>query len=209
MARNTNASIPVTVTINGYTGLRYGFLSRIREALMDNLGQTKIYSTISDMTGIVFGANSPKPPRASKLFATGYESSFCSSDKIASLKADGWQIKRAKKARMPITTDRSKAYYVTINGIKRAWNSANSATMPTSLITATGIKEATKTETGLIWGASFPFPSKARTVLADGSTYSTFVDPSKEDSLPADWILDQSKSNYTLQQLREILPAPE
>jgi len=137
----------------------------------------------------VIGANAPKPPRASKRTASGYEGSFCDKDKVTQLRADGYRITRGK-SRTPRSTNLSTAYYILINGIKYAWNSPNAASTPSSLSTA-NVKPATASDK-CVFGASFPKPPRMAIETGEGDAggkYSTFVDPDKVDDLAqAGWI---------------------
>jgi hypothetical protein len=197
MARNLNNGTLVYVPIAFITGLKYAFRSRVADARRDDLGQVVIPATLTDVTGYVLGANSPKPPRATKLFATGSESSFCDAAKITALKAAGWSIQAAKASRKGVATARSTPFYVTINGIKYAWQSANSAQTPANLLTVSGIKAVAANDNDLVWGAQFPKPSKIKIALADGSKYGTFCDPTAEGTLPADVELKAGKYGAT------------
>lgn len=146
------------------------------------------------------GANSPKPARAKILTADGWNSSFVTSVAAtqATLRTAGWQIGRAPKRRAIITgtTARAVTVYVTVRGIKYAWN------MPTetrvkitdATLTALGVNIATTADIPtLVWGATYPRPAKAQTFITGGTQggdlLSTFVGQAQEDSLPSNWKL--------------------
>ena len=195
MPRNYGASFPAWVPLN-YTGgqLKYAFKCRLqRDSVLPTLGVTKILTTPTDVTGFIFGANAPKPPRASKTFDTnppGSESTFCSNaiTILTNARADGWRITPGKPFRKPISTTRSKTVYVTLNGIKYAWQFSRIPASLTGVDTsALGIQDASATESGLVFGASFPKPPKVKKEVNDTDdptvdSFSTFCDPSRLDS---------------------------
>ncbi len=146
------------------------------------------------------GANSPKPTRAKILTADGWNSSFVTAVATtqAALKEVGWQIGRAPQRRAIIsgTTARAVTVYVTIRGIKYAWNmpSETRVKITDATLTALGINIATAADIPtLVWGATFPKPAKAQTFITGGTQggdlLSTFVGQAVEDNLPANWKL--------------------
>ena len=200
MARNTNDTRLVEVKIAGFPNLRYVFRTRIKEANSTTLGHVDINAQgVNDVKGIVIGANSPKPPRASKRFDKGYEGSYVDKDKIEDVRKDGWRIKRGKNQRGG-KSQFAQLKYITINGIKYAWYSPNSDDAPD--LSQTGINDATPKDSDLVFGAEFPKPPRLKKELADGSTYSTFIDPKKYEDLldQADWSRS-GDGNYTAKDL--------
>ncbi len=146
------------------------------------------------------GGNSPKPNRAKILTADGWNSSFVTSVATtqASLRTAGWQIGKAPKRRAIIsgTTARAVTVYVTVRGIKYAWNmpSETRVKITDTTLTALGVNIATAADIPtLVWGASLPRPAKAQTFITGGTQggdlLSTFVGQAVEDSLPANWKL--------------------
>jgi hypothetical protein len=179
MARNYDNGTLVYVTLSNFGGLRYGFKSRIRSASREDLGQTVIDASIADITGLAVGVNSPKPARAKKIFASGSEGSFCSTDKIPTLKANGWQITRGR-ARSLTRSSFGKVVYVTINGLKYAWFLTQGVGYSAANLAAAGIKDA-EPEDLLVYGASFPKPPRVKLKHTQGD-FSTFADPEKLDA---------------------------
>jgi hypothetical protein len=173
MARNTKPR--ELVWVHGFASmptLKYGFNSGADAGDRGALGQTLVNP--NELTGLVIGANNIKPPKATKVKATGSESSFCAHDKVVSLKAAGWTVTRGKiKSRA--SSKRSTVYYVTINGIKYAWSAAKPSVAVE--IKSLGLKAGKPTDNDLIFGCSFPKPGRASTQVGS-STYSTFYDPS-------------------------------
>lgn len=168
----------VSVTPFGGAALKYGFKTNIDEAQSTQLGQTAITGNLP--AGTVVGANSPKPARASKRFASGTVSSFIDVGAIPTARTTGWKIGKAK-IRRGGSSARSVAVYVTILGIKYAWNipRRNWAAYQSEL-TAMGVKLATNDDADLVWGASTPKPPRVYKVVAQGdsiNTISTFADP--------------------------------
>lgn len=190
MARNYNERVLVAVNLLQTFPLKYGFNSGLRESLRDNFGQGVI-DLLAPPPLFVLGANRPKPYRATKRLTTGYESSWCSWDKVPTLKSDGYRIQRPK-FRSPNKTKLTAPVYVTIRGIKYAWPLSSSglgiAGSPDT--SSLGLQNATADDTDLVWGASFPKPPKASTQTANG-TYSTFVDPERVDNLSDEWFISK------------------
>lgn len=198
-----NRRDPVTVTLA--PGVIYAFETNVDTEERVALGHTAITGDAYP-PGSFIGANSPKPRRARRLSATGWNSSFVAEvpATITALKAAGWQVSRPPKRRAIIPSTLASArvttVFVSIGGIKYAWN------MPRETLTkintsggvaALGIELATAADTNtLVWGPSIPKPARAQFILATGGTgtpidgqdiLSTFVTPSIEDSLPAGW----------------------
>lgn len=179
------------VYVTPYTGatLKYGFQTNADEGVKSVLGHTAITGDYPE--GLVIGANTPKPPRASRERATGVESSFISAPSIAAARQAGWRI-RPGKVRPGANGRRSKCVYVTAGSIKYAWM------MPLTLYAritagdkaALGIQDATPNDLDLVFGASYPRIPKVnfKAFGQDGTdTLSTFCDPQKLDSLPSGW----------------------
>lgn len=176
----------------------YVFDTNVDAVARTALGHVPITTTVPAFA--FQGGNSPKPQRAKILTADGWNSSFVTNVAAtqATLRTAGWQIGRAPKRRALIagTTARAVTVYVTVRGIKYAWN------MPTetrdkitaATLTALGINIATAADVPtLVWGATLPRPAKAQTFITGGTQggdlLSTFVGQAQEDSLPANWKL--------------------
>lgn len=179
------------VSVVPFTGstIKYGFMTNADSGTRTALGHTIVPGSYP--SGLVIGANAPKPPRAKKFTATGTESSFCSADAVATARAAGWKVS-AGKQRNGASSAKSKTVYVTHEGNKIAWK------MPAFLHTnisadlaGLGILLATSTELELVFGVRYPkLPRVAKiNVAQDGSSsrYTTYCDPSKLDNLPAGW----------------------
>lgn len=190
MPRNYGERTLVTVAItSGGVNINYGFLSGLRESLRSNFGQ--VVTTTSLPTNFCFGANSPKPGRASKKLATGIVSSFYADAKRSELKKAGYDVTR-KKIRAIQTGGLAPVYFVTIGGIKYAWNMAymSEQTLPSDLVTAAGVTKAENDEKGLVFGAEFPKPPRyTREVTINGNAerFTSFVDPEKIKSASEEW----------------------
>ncbi len=176
------------VCVTPYTGstIKYGFLTSVKESTQTALGHLAVNRAALPQ-GLVFGANAPKPGRASQTTATGSESSFYDITKAAELKADGWRlgfpsVRRGKTGR------KSVCVYVTLEGVKYAWmqNSETHALLAADA-SALGLELGTSDDIDLVWGARFPQPPRASKTGADNRTVSTFIDPSKADDLPPGW----------------------
>lgn len=166
--------------------VKYGFLTSVRNTTQTELGQVAV-DRANLPAGLVFGANAPKPGRASKMTATGSESSFYDIGKAGALKNDGWRlsfptIRRGKTGR------RSVCVYVTMGTIKYAWmQNRETHTLIAADLGGLGIELGTSDDRDLVWGARYPQPPRGYKTGADNRTISTFIDPSKADNLPAGW----------------------
>lgn len=196
-----NRREPVTVTLAA--GVIYAFETNVDTEERANLGHVAV--TGAYPAGSFIGANSPKPRRARRLSATGWNSSFVAEvpATITALKAAGWQVSRPPKKRaiIPITmvSARVVTVFVTIAGIKYAWNMPRETytKITPAILTLLGVDTATQADQAtLVWGSSIPKPARAQFILTAGGTgtpidgqdiLSTFVTPSIEDSLPAGW----------------------
>ena len=180
MARRRGNRILVYVGIS--PGMLYGFQTQesIHNSYKDILKQVRWESR----AGVFWGANSPKPYRASKEFATGRVSSFCS-DGTANLKAlrdDGWTVTRSRQSRGVKLAGKTRTVYVDMpGGYKYAWNLTRAEVAEAT--GQLGVKLADGTENDLIWGST-PKPPRAQKQTAEGSV-STFSDPSEAASTAA------------------------
>lgn len=188
----------VLVSVPLDNGLQYVFTTNVDSAARTALGHAVVPATVPALA--FQGANSPKPRRARKLTADGWNSSFITSvaTTVAAAKLAGYQVSGTPKKRglVPTSGARSTTVYVVVRGIKYAWNMPNesiTAITPATL-TLLGIEIATATDLPtLVWGASLPRPAKAKffnpTGPGGGDVLSTFVSQAKEDSLPQGWRL--------------------
>jgi hypothetical protein len=201
MARNYRNRTPSYVTItHGGATLHYGFNSGLKDTDREAFGQTVIDFAAAP-TGLAIGVNSPKPPKASKKSTTGYDSSFCSANKIATLRTAGYTVS-AIKTRNATKTALATTFFLTIGGVKYAWMSPLlPAAITTAMLTALGVTEAGSEEDGLVFGASTPKPSRYVKEIAGAAgesinRFSIFVAPSKED--------DARTAGWTKQKARKI-----
>lgn len=109
--------------------VNYGFSTRIEETESTELGHVSLTGT---MTGtVVFGANRPKPNRATKRNGTSggtgttgkglTTSSFVADGAITSARGAGWKINYSGKGSGPRKSANKTAVYVEVSGIKYAW----------------------------------------------------------------------------------------
>lgn len=166
--------------------VRYGFGTNIDAAQSAQLGHTALSGQAPQ--GYVFGANSPKPARASRQLATGTVSSFINAGNVVAARNQGWSVGRAKLRRGSATT-KTIAVYITINGVKYAWLMPRDTRQRIGgQLTSLGIRIATTQDTDLVFGANFPKPPRAIRTIGTGQTadrISTFYDPS--NNLPEGW----------------------
>lgn len=169
--RRRGSRIAVHVKITG--NRKYGYLTQetIYNKHKDALGITKF----AGASGVFFGANAPKPPRATFDFATGAESTFCSEDKTAELRKTGWTITRPGSIRGVKTAGKTRTVYVEMpGGWLYAWNiTASEADLADELgfVLATGADAS-----NLVWGVGNPKPPRASRRDNSG-TVSTFIKP--------------------------------
>lgn len=171
MARNRGERVKVYVTLRNF---KYGFLTQKQghNAHKAALGQT----AFAGAAGVFFGANAPKPPRATYDGSENTFSSFCSTDKVATLKkTEGWSVNDRTGRRGVKTTGKTRTVYVEMPGNwKYAWN------LPVSeidLAADLGFVQATGSDAAdLVWGVNEPKPPRASRKTAEG-TQSTFVKP--------------------------------
>lgn len=186
MARNLRSRRLVSVTVSAaLSTLKYGFRSGLRDSEQSRFGQTQI-TTANDVLNLVIGANAPKPARAAKKMATGWEGSYCSHTAIATLKVAGYRITAGKSTRKPrAATANSRVVYVKLNGIKYAWY--YTASTVAANIATVGVREASGSDNDLIFGAEFPKPPRYKVIIGDDS-FSSFIDPSSlEQAQGASW----------------------
>jgi len=198
MARNTNKGTMVHVTMAAYTTLKYCFKSRLDSSKRPDFGQEVILPTITSVAGFILGANRPKPARASKKIASGYEGSYCSHSKIKELLAAGYSVTPAVASRKGRSTLLTKSSYITINGVKYAWNRSTTVEKePQEYPANCDIKAPTKDDGDLVWGATFPKPAKVKYIdPGTGNSFGSFCDPLKVDSLDANNWVTVKDANY-------------
>jgi hypothetical protein len=178
------------VSVEPFAGsaIQYGFMTNVSAATSTSCGHQAIGATTPP--GLVFGANAPKPGRASRKRADGTDSSFYDYAVYFQLIQEGWSVKLPRRRRGGVNRA-SRAVYVTVAGIKYAWNMPNDTrTKIGADFAGLGINEATSNDGDLVWGASSPKPPVAKKVqVGEGGTdvISTFVDPARADGLPEGW----------------------
>jgi len=186
MSNRYNKRELVWVTPFSATAIKYGFHTNADSAQRTALGHNAV--NVGNLPiGLVLGANAPKPGKASKKFASGSVTSFYDIGQTGSLRANDWRV-RPPTRRRRTTTARTTAVYVTIEGIKYAWMQANEVgiRIGDGDRAALGIINATSNDRDLVWGASYPQPSRASRTAGE-NLISTYFDPSKLDTLPEGW----------------------
>lgn len=201
MARKTGNGVLKHIVMQA--NLKYVFNSKLRSTLYDNFGQLPVDADFS-VAGAILGANSPQPSRASKRNAPpiGYEGSFCAEANIVALRRQGYRISRGK-TRVPTLSALSNSVYVTINGVKYAWQMSLPSAEQGSvgeIVQQLGISVADPDAdaSDLVWGADFPKPARANIQRVDGNgnitaSFSTFCDDAKvgdEALVTAGWSFD-------------------
>lgn len=175
-------------TTGAYAGVRYAFrrpksFSAADGTVLDHL----VMDGASTVTNLIMGSQNPKPSRAKKKRATGYASSFISASAITAAGNAGWQIEATKRdgGRARITQF-TIVVYVTLNGIKYAWNIRKTLyNKIKGSLGALGVKVAAAGD-DLVFGANFPRPPQVIINTAQGAdvlSTSSFFDPSNESAL--------------------------
>jgi hypothetical protein len=186
-------------------GLVYVFATNVDTDARTILGHTTVPATVPALA--FQGGNSPKPKRARKLTADGWNSSFISSTPatVTAAKSAGWQISNSTKSRglVPTSGARATTVYVTVRGIKYAWNMPNETrdTIKQAVLTTLGVEIATAADLPtLVWGATLPRPAKAQFFNAlgpgGGDVLSTFVGQAEENNLPQGWRLIRPRITF-------------
>jgi hypothetical protein len=178
-ARGTRVKVHVKLG-----SLQYGFLTQEagHEQHKAILGQT----AYTNAAGVFFGANSPKPPRAtfngsavssSPEAASSSFSSFCGTDKVKDIKKTaGWTVQEKTRRRGILNSAKSVTVYVEMpGGWKYAWNITKS---DLDLRTDLGFVQAGAQDAAeLIWGVDSPKPPRAVRKNANGQIESSFIKP--------------------------------
>lgn len=177
----------VYVTPFAGSTVRYGFATNCLQSVSADCGHTPV-DPGNIPTGLVFGANAPKPGRASKKEITGTNGSFYDAGNAATLRAAGYTLS-LPFIRRAGASENSRTVYVTINGFNYAWR------MPSTTYTriggdraALGIQDATQNDRNLVFGARTPKPPKVSAAIGS-DIISTFGDPSIVDNLPDGWAI--------------------
>jgi hypothetical protein len=185
--------VSVLLSASGaYQGVRYAFRTSktVSEGDSTVLGHQALTGA-DTIANLIFKAQTPKPARASRRRATGYTSSFVSATATVSAANAGWQITPSRRdgGRRRITQF-TVVVYVTLNGIKYGWNIRKSLFQKIKgSLTALGVQVATPQD-DIVFGASFPKPPKVTISVPQGAdilTSSSFYDPSREESLSANF----------------------
>jgi hypothetical protein len=178
MPRNYSARELVYVKPSAaFSNLAYGFNTGLADGKRADFGQVAVNLAALPAVFVV-GANSPKPARVTVDAPMGTYTSFADYTKIATLKADGGRVKRGK-SRAGSASASSKVVYVTIRGVKYAWNFVAASGVDTAEL---GLIDADASNTDLVFGASFPKPARYKKKVAQGY-FSSFVDPTAESGL--------------------------
>ena len=155
-------------------GMKYGFL--MDQNSFTSFGQVLGIKDAASEGQVFYGANSPKPPRASKRDNGVTQSGFYDIANAKQLVAAGWRlssstrIKSIKKTGAAITV----AVPTPFSNKDYAWNIPAGRKTEALALGASEPSDATK----LVWG-SFPKPPRATIRKADGTTFSTFCPPNQ------------------------------
>lgn len=177
----------------GTSNFLYGFYTSLDQAERNALGHVE--AATNTASAFLYGVNSPKPARLTKIRDSGRSaSSWCDIDQVSAARAAGWRLIKPARYKRPTNTALSRMVYVRYQvrsfQINYAWR------IPTATYTAIGTDRATMgildVASGsnaqirdVVWGINNPKPPRAVKKSPDGSILSTFFDPSV--TLPAGW----------------------
>lgn len=182
----------------------YGYRTNATQSQQTDLGMIPGLVNGNFISGLVLGADMPKPARMRRIVNNlGTDSHYASWDAIDDARTKGWSLVSRYKIRRAISGKDSKLHYIDMqtldaNGdpvgptLKYCWP------IPLFLLNkisadlaAMGIEVADANDKNLVFGCQYPKPPQAqRTVVAaDGTSdvNTTFCDPKKLDNLPAGW----------------------
>lgn len=186
MADSRAVYLPVKYRAGSTQTINYGFSTRIEATESTELGQIDLASA-APTGALVFGANRPKPNRATKkngsAGGTGTTgkgattSSFVADGAMNTARAAGWKISYTGKGAGPRKSANKTAVFVEVAGIKYAWM------IPDRLLTygsQVGFAPVQGTDE-VIFGARAPKPAVFSKILGSSggvtTTVSTFGDP--------------------------------
>ena len=154
-------------------GMKYGFLMDTNS--FNNFGGTLGIKDAASETMVFYGANSPKPPRATKRDDGISKSGFYDVANAKQLAAAGWKLSSASRLKAIKKTGASITVCVdTPFGKKYAWNIPSGRKAKALELGATEPTDPTT----LVWGA-YPKPPRATKKETDGTTFSTFCEPNQ------------------------------
>ncbi len=211
MARETSPTklLMIINALRTHPNLKWLFRSTLKDSLHNDFGCVEVATDFTDVTGIVFQANSPQPARATKRTSDPeIEGAYCAYTKSAQLRSDKYSIKQPVN-RLRLGTTLTDILYCSVNGLKVAWRSPKPNPEQTAEIgsykTLLGIETATANDRDLVFGATFPRLPKVQKTLADGSKFSSYCDTTKVDeALQAGWTLLDA-GLYTVQDINNLL----
>jgi hypothetical protein len=211
MARETNPTklLRIDQAVRTHPNLKYLFRSTLKDSLHNNFGCVEVTGDFTDVTGIAFQCNSPKPARASKRTSEPeIEGAFCSYTKTAELRSDKYSIVQPIN-RLRLGTTLTEVLYCGVNGLKIAWRSpkpnAEQLAEVSGYKALLGIETANANDRDLVFGATFPRLPRVQKTLVDGSKFSSFCDTTKvDDALQANWTLLDA-GLYTVADLNNLL----
>lgn len=209
----------MAVELSQLPDVKYGFRTDVSTTTSTALGHVAAVSNGVFIPGLVLGINSPKPPTAKKFFGANgkrFESSFVDKAKIATARADGWEIK-VGKTRLFRSTSFSKVVFVEFKiqdavaavgatpavpaiTAKYGWRMPQYQFDKIGLteLTALGVELVAVGQQDVMFGANSVQPQRAiktyPPVAAQGNApasgltnVSTFVATAKINNLPAGW----------------------
>jgi hypothetical protein len=176
MPRRRGEKTPVYVV---FSGLKYGF--QCTERVFKKYGSTLGQTAAAGVSGVFYGCNSPKPPRATLAETAGKNdtftgskvSSFCSANKIDELRKANWVITKAGSIRGVKSAGVTRTVHIEMpGGYNYTWNLNKEELTHQSVL---GF-ELTSAETdNRVWGST-PKPPRA-SIIIQGQRTSTFIKP--------------------------------
>lgn len=178
--------------------LRYGFRTKdlsqitgVSEADLTALGHTAI-GAVGAGAVLCFGANSPKPPRATKRLTRsvsdvqGSVSTFCAFNRVSNAIAAGWSVRSGRSVGLR-STGRTTTAVVDLGAGQAMYafpmNTADFNTYGADLGLQSGASISGAELNRLVTGSSQPRPGRATRILANGVTFTSFYSPDQKEDL--------------------------
>lgn len=179
--------------VDPYAGssIKYGFKTNVDSSFASLCGHLPL-SASGTVPGIVFGANAPKPGRATRRRDSGIvDSTYYSWAVLSTIRATAGVSYTSPRRRVSNRQNRrSRPVKTRIESIDYAWN------MPLrtfndlgGALAQLGVEPVTASDTNLVWGASKPKPPVASFMTNAGRTRTTFISPTRINNLPEGWVL--------------------
>ena len=178
--------------------LRYGFRTKdlaqvtgVAASDLTALGHVAI-GAVGGAAVLCFGANSPKPPRATKRLTRsvsnvqGSVSTFCAFNQVSAAIAAGWSVRSGRSVGLR-STGRTTTAVVSLGAGQAMYafpmNTEDFNSYGTDLGLQSGASITSAELNRLVTGSSQPRPGRATRILANGVTFTSFYAPEQKEEL--------------------------